>query len=93
MNLPASCLSDRRTLLKSGTLAGLAAVTGTFAHGAGETSERSTEVPEERLPKRALGFMLPHEQFDVGQLVEFGVAAENAGFDCGDERSLSALAK
>jgi TAT-translocated FGD2 family F420-dependent dehydrogenase len=28
-----------------------------------------------------MGFMLPHEQFPVTQLVELGAAAENAGFD------------
>jgi alkanesulfonate monooxygenase SsuD/methylene tetrahydromethanopterin reductase-like flavin-dependent oxidoreductase (luciferase family) len=28
-----------------------------------------------------VGFMLAHEQFSVGELVELGVAAEEAGFD------------
>jgi TAT-translocated FGD2 family F420-dependent dehydrogenase len=28
-----------------------------------------------------IGFMLPHEQFPVPKLVEFGIAAERAGFD------------
>ena len=33
------------------------------------------------LRKRMMGFMLPHEQFPVTELVEFGIAAEKAGFD------------
>jgi hypothetical protein len=33
------------------------------------------------MPKRVLGFMLPHERFDVAQLGESGVATEDAGFD------------
>jgi TAT-translocated FGD2 family F420-dependent dehydrogenase len=77
-------MADRRTLLKSGTLMGLAAVTGAFSSGfakAGEESREALRGPGKRMPNRALGFMLPHEQFDVRQLVDFGVAAENAGFD------------
>ena len=31
--------------------------------------------------RKMIGFMLPHEQFPVQKLVEFGVAAERAGFD------------
>ena len=30
---------------------------------------------------RMMGFMLPHEQFPIDQLVEFGEMAEKAGFD------------
>jgi G6PDH family F420-dependent oxidoreductase len=77
-------MADRRTLLKSGTLMGLAAVTGGFSGGVAKGSEESSEDlrgPGKGMPERALGFMLPHEQFDVRQLVDFGVAAENAGFD------------
>jgi TAT-translocated FGD2 family F420-dependent dehydrogenase len=33
------------------------------------------------LRKRMMGYMLAHEQFPAPQLVELGVAAENAGFD------------
>jgi len=83
VSLTHSCMSDRRTMLKSGGLLGLAAVSGALC-GVGKTAEEVREligVPGEEIPKRGLGFMLPHEQFDVRQLVEFGVAAENAGFD------------
>ena len=79
-----SWISDRRRLLKTGTLMGLAAVTGSLAVGGVRVNAEShtdLNVPDERMPDRAIGFMLPHEQFDVAQLVEFGVAAEEAGFD------------
>ena len=79
-----SWISDRRRLLKAGTLMGLAAVTGSLAGGAERANAESytgVKVPDQKMPDRALGFMLPHEQFDVAQLVEFGVAAEEAGFD------------
>lgn len=33
------------------------------------------------MPKRMVGFMLGHEQFTVPQLVEYGAAAQHAGFD------------
>ena len=33
------------------------------------------------LHKGMTGFMLPHEQFKISDLVEIGMAAENAGFD------------
>lgn len=33
------------------------------------------------LTQRKLGFMLGHEQFTLPELIELGVAAENAGFD------------
>jgi F420-dependent hydroxymycolic acid dehydrogenase len=74
-------MSDRRRLLKSGSLIGLAAVTGAFSKRLNSDAAESDAMPNENWPKRAIGFMLPHEQFDVAQLVEFGVAAEQAGFD------------
>ncbi len=75
-------MSDRRSLLKSGSLLGLAAATGVFGTRLrGESPAGKLRVSEGKMSNRALGFMLPHEQFDVAQLVEFGVAAENAGFD------------
>jgi hypothetical protein len=79
-----SWISDRRRLLKTGTLMGLAAVTGSLAVGGVRVNAEShtdLKVPDDRMPDRAIGFMLPHEQFDVAELVEFGVAAEEAGFD------------
>jgi alkanesulfonate monooxygenase SsuD/methylene tetrahydromethanopterin reductase-like flavin-dependent oxidoreductase (luciferase family) len=62
---------------------GLAAMSGGFPNGRPGESAGVTvgEGPKEGPQGRALGFMLPHEQFNVAQLVEFGVAAENAGFD------------
>lgn len=80
MNSIASHIPDRRQLLKSGTLLGLAAVVGMSGHTE-STAAKSSLLPKEGIPSRALGFMLPHEQFDVRQLVELGVSAENAGFD------------
>jgi F420-dependent hydroxymycolic acid dehydrogenase len=74
-------MSDRRRLLKSGSLIGLAAVTGAFSNRLNSDAAESDAMPNENWPKRAIGFMLPHEQFDVAQLVESGVAAEQAGFD------------
>jgi F420-dependent hydroxymycolic acid dehydrogenase len=77
------CMSNRRMLLKSSGLIGLAAVSGAFSVGLGKAAEprEALGTPEEGMTKRTLGFMLPHEQFDVGQLVDLGVAAEEAGFD------------
>jgi TAT-translocated FGD2 family F420-dependent dehydrogenase len=76
-------MSDRRRLLKSGTLVGLAAMSGALSSGKDFVSanSESIKVPNEASSSRSIGFMLPHEQFDVAQLVELGVAAENAGFD------------
>ncbi len=46
---------------------------------AGEQS--STTPAPQKFQQRMIGFMLPHEQFPVPELVELGVAAERAGFD------------
>ena len=46
-----------------------------------EDAAESSSYPQQELPKRSLGFMLAHEQFRLPELVEFGVAAERAGFD------------
>ena len=64
-----SWIADRRRLLKAGTLMGLAAVTGSLAGGgerANVESYTGLKVPDQTIPNRALGFMLPHEQFDEG---------------------------
>jgi len=74
-------MSDRRILLKSGTLAGLAAVAGALPLHGTDAAPKPLDTSNEGWSKRALGFMLPHEQFDVAKLVEFGIAAESAGFD------------
>jgi TAT-translocated FGD2 family F420-dependent dehydrogenase len=48
------------------------------------TEQVTTSKAQDRTPpilKPMVGFMLAHEQFPVTKLVEFGVAAEQAGFD------------
>jgi TAT-translocated FGD2 family F420-dependent dehydrogenase len=72
---------DRRMLLKSaGVFMGASALGGLAGRlpqaGASHTSNGGAA-----LRKRMMGFMLPHEQFPVPQLVELGEAAERAGFD------------
>jgi TAT-translocated FGD2 family F420-dependent dehydrogenase len=49
-----------------------------FARG---SSNPSADSKNTALRKGMVGFMLAHEQFPVSQLVELGVAAEQAGFD------------
>jgi F420-dependent hydroxymycolic acid dehydrogenase len=72
----------RRTVLKSAALLGASAISGgvptlSFGQSGGGSSQPNTGG----LRKGMMGFMLPHEQFPVQELVELGVAAENAGFD------------
>jgi len=71
-------LRSRRFLLKgAGAFAGIAGMFRSLPMSftaRGSTQSRS-------LKKGAMGFMLAHEQFTQPQLLEFGVAAENAGFD------------
>jgi len=43
------------------------------------TSHNTASTPN--MKSHMIGFMLPHEQFPVQDLVELGVAAERAGFD------------
>ena len=81
MNSQAAQISDRRALLKSGTLAGLAAIAGGFSAPKAAAAREALDLSNEGWSRRALGFTLPHEQFDVAKLVEFGRAAEEAGFD------------
>jgi TAT-translocated FGD2 family F420-dependent dehydrogenase len=74
-------LLDRRSLFKSaGAFLGLSGILK------GINMKTPEQTPSSRPPatfgsKHALGFMLAHEQFTVPQLVEFGAAAEQAGFD------------
>src|ERR1700719_2489288 len=82
-------LSDptRRTLLKSaGMLVGASALASSISAGAANMSAESTTPSEPRgatppIHKSMVGFMLAHEQFPVPELVQLGVAAEQAGFD------------
>src|SRR5581483_9041616 len=74
----------RRALLKgaAGAFIGASAL-----HLGAEAAIAERSSPEDQnnhsghLRKRMLGFMLPHEQFTIPQLLEFGTAAEQAGFD------------
>jgi F420-dependent hydroxymycolic acid dehydrogenase len=77
----------RRTLLKSaGLLVGTSALASTIPVMASNMSTDSTPTsgPQDAtlpITKPMVGFMLAHEQFPVTQLVQLGVAAEQAGFD------------
>src|SRR5271163_2552731 len=77
----------RRTLLKSAAVfAGSAAAASTLPVMAANMSMPSKPVSEPQndtppMTKPMVGFMLAHEQFPVPELVNLGVAAEQAGFD------------
>jgi TAT-translocated FGD2 family F420-dependent dehydrogenase len=77
----------RRTLLKSaGLFVGTSALASTIPVMASNMSTESTPTsgPQEATPpitEPMVGFMLAHEQFPVTELVQLGVAAEQAGFD------------
>jgi F420-dependent hydroxymycolic acid dehydrogenase len=77
----------RRSLLKSaGLLVGSSALASSLPVMASDMSTESAPAsrPEASTPpitKPMVGFMLAHEQFPVPELVELGVAAEQAGFD------------
>src|SRR5438046_1509619 len=82
------CAINRRAMLKSAaTLIGASAFSmGGSGSGFGQNtgsaaSSRSGNSGTANFTDRMMGFMLPHEQFPVPQLVEFGEAAERAGFD------------
>jgi F420-dependent hydroxymycolic acid dehydrogenase len=69
----------RRMLCSAATLVGASMMgvglqgSATQTHGGSEESRGSLRTP-------TMGFMLAHEQFTVPQLIELGVAAEQAGF-------------
>jgi len=73
-------ISRRNVLKGSAALFGASAFEMTapalFAQSSGSRSQSSNS-----LHKGMFGFMLAHEQFRVPELIDFGVAAENAGFD------------
>lgn len=46
-----------------------------------KSRSKPTTVKTAKFNSRMLGFMLPHEQFPVPDLVDLGVLAEQAGFD------------
>jgi TAT-translocated FGD2 family F420-dependent dehydrogenase len=73
---------SRRTLLKSaGTWLGTSALVSDVSFSQSASSTKPSQISNGSLRKRMVGFMLGHEQFPVQKLVEFGVAAERAGFD------------
>src|SRR5581483_7716386 len=75
---------DRRALLKSaaGAFIGASALhIGSETAFAQKSSSQREDSNSGHLRQQMLGFMLPHEQFPVPQLIEFGIAAEAAGFD------------
>jgi F420-dependent hydroxymycolic acid dehydrogenase len=75
---------DRRNILKSvGALVGASAISKPFSGlgGSATAQNQPQKAATGGLRKRMMGFMLPHEQFRVTELLEFGVAAEQAGFD------------
>jgi F420-dependent hydroxymycolic acid dehydrogenase len=74
----------RRRMLKSGLMvalgAGVSAMAMAGAPGSTSSASRGT-VPSGTLSKGMLAFTLSHEQFPAPELVQLGVAAEQAGFD------------
>jgi F420-dependent hydroxymycolic acid dehydrogenase len=81
----------RRALLKSaGLLASVSAFASAMPAAASDVNTQSSQSFADKFAKsgktppihqRMVGFMLAHEQFPITELVELGVAAENAGFD------------
>jgi TAT-translocated FGD2 family F420-dependent dehydrogenase len=72
---------SRRTALKcAAVLLGASAVAGMSPAPSARADAPTTPGPVRLRPGR-VGFVLSHEQFTVPQLVELGVAAEQAGFD------------
>lgn len=69
----------RRQILKTAVaLVGASALNASLPSAFAQGREPTAENP---MRKNMMGFMLPHEQFPVPELVELGVAAEQAGFD------------
>jgi F420-dependent hydroxymycolic acid dehydrogenase len=88
--LPSSAafpLVHRRAILKSAGALSAASVLRAcsvhqpYAAGTGLAHQGQPRSTQNGLTTRLMGFMLPHEQFTVPELVELGVAAEKAGFD------------
>jgi len=71
----------RRNLLKAAVFAAASAFTFPPLGVASASSDPDLEKAAPSFDNKMVGFMLPHEQFPAPQLVELGVAAEQAGFD------------
>src|SRR5947209_20597778 len=77
---PKGNLLDRRFLLKSaGAFVGYSSILKNIPMTPNE--QQSARSPQNLRTRNSIGFMLAHEQFSMPQLVEFGAAAEQAGFD------------
>lgn len=81
-------LPGRRALVKSAVLTAASAMALSSRAHSQETSRTSRESSNQQSDKptpafgnKMVGYMLAHEQFPVTQLVELGIAAEQAGFD------------
>jgi len=72
---------DRRTVLKSAAALVSASAVGAPVRTPTVQAQMSTTSSPQHFPKPQIGFTLAHEQFTVPQLIECGVAAEQAGFD------------
>jgi TAT-translocated FGD2 family F420-dependent dehydrogenase len=72
---------NRRTLLKAaGLFVGASMLSKSTVAGQMDTSGTHAGTPP-AIGQKMIGFMLAHEQFPVPELVELGIAAEQAGFD------------
>ncbi len=81
-------LAGRRAWVKSAVLTAASAMALSSRARSQATNRTSQEVSNQQSDKPTLafgnkmvGFMLAHEQFPATQLVELGIAAEEAGFD------------
>jgi len=72
---------NRRGWLKSAAIAAASTFLPFHLRYAPVSFGKRADTPTTPFHKRMVGFMLPHEQFPVPQLLEFAIAAEEAGFD------------
>jgi F420-dependent hydroxymycolic acid dehydrogenase len=81
-------LPGRRAWMKSAVLTAASAMdlsSRARSQGTHRTSREASNQPSDKstpaFEKKMVGFMLAHEQFSVPQLIELGIAAEQASFD------------
>ena len=73
---------DRRCLLKSaGVLLGASALNRAVPGAAAQAASGGSRSAKSSFGNRMLGLQLAHEQFPVPELLQQGIAAEQAGFD------------
>jgi TAT-translocated FGD2 family F420-dependent dehydrogenase len=91
-NMRQNCAYGRRRMLQSAAAAmgvsllalqdsGGTTLTSGSISGLPRPGSASQEDATPAFTSKMMGFMLPHEQFRIPQLLEFGEAAEKAGFD------------